>query len=422
MIGIVGAGLTGLALAHELARRGVEHVVLEAADRPGGVIESARVDGRVLDFGPQRLRMTGAVEALVHELGLGAQVVRAPVGLPLYVYARGDLREVPVSLGALAAGDLLTWRGKLRLAWEPLTATARPDETVAEFFTRKLGKEAYARLAGPIYGGLYASDPAAMVVRTSLAGTLDELGIRRSLVARFARVRGPGPTASACSFRDGMAALTNGLYAGSAGAVRLGCAVRRLVPCERGWRVEGDSCVLEARSVVLTCAADAAAELVTEVSPDAADRLRSLVYNPLAVVHLDAGETGLRGLGYQVAFGESLQTRGVTWNDSLFGHADRAGVYTAFLGGATNPGIVEEPDDRVGAIAAREFARVTGRAARVLAVSRTRMPAWDRSWATLEALRLPAGIETAASWRSRPGIPGRLTEAIGLAEELKGRG
>ncbi|HJR53873.1 MAG TPA: FAD/NAD(P)-binding protein, partial [Gemmatimonadota bacterium] len=54
MIGIVGAGLTGLALAHELARRGVEHVVLEAADRPGGVIESARVDGRVLDFGPQR--------------------------------------------------------------------------------------------------------------------------------------------------------------------------------------------------------------------------------------------------------------------------------------------------------------------------------------------------------------------------------
>ena len=37
MIGIVGAGLTGLALAHELARRGIGHVVFEAEDRPGGV-------------------------------------------------------------------------------------------------------------------------------------------------------------------------------------------------------------------------------------------------------------------------------------------------------------------------------------------------------------------------------------------------
>ena len=91
MICIVGAGLTGLALAHELAKRGVEHVVLEAADRPGGVIRSARVDGRVLDFGPQRLRMVGAMEALVSELGLEDELIYAPRSLPLYMYADGEV-------------------------------------------------------------------------------------------------------------------------------------------------------------------------------------------------------------------------------------------------------------------------------------------------------------------------------------------
>jgi phytoene dehydrogenase-like protein len=69
MICIVGAGLTGLALARELAGRGVEHVVLEAADRPGGVIRSGTVDGRVLDFGPQRFRMSAPLAASSPTLG-----------------------------------------------------------------------------------------------------------------------------------------------------------------------------------------------------------------------------------------------------------------------------------------------------------------------------------------------------------------
>src|SRR5688572_29047180 len=201
MICIVGAGVTGLALAHELAKRGVEYLILEASDRPGGVIRSAKVEGRVLDFGPQRFRMTAPLSALVGELGLDGEMLHAPNGLQLYVYADGRLREVPLSLRALATGDMLTWRGKLRLAKEPLTAGPRPGERVAGFFTRKLGREAYERLAGPLFGGLYASDPADMPVDLSLSGVLRDLGVRRSLLARLARRT--GAPAAPCTFRTG---------------------------------------------------------------------------------------------------------------------------------------------------------------------------------------------------------------------------
>lgn len=415
MIGIVGGGLTGLALAHELARRGIEHVVLEAADRPGGVIRSGRVGGRVLERGPQRTRMSEGLSALVSELGIEREVIYAPEELPLYVYAAGALRRVPFSAPALLTGDLLSWRGKLRLLLEPLTARARDDEGVAELFVRKLGREAYERMVGPLFGGLYASDPADMLVGLSLGPLLADLEVGRSFLLRLLRRRAFSVPPTPCSFRNGLQTLTDALYARNEASVRLGSPALGLRRSGAGWAIELDAGETEADHVVLTCEAPAAAELLGTVAPDAMQRLERLAYNPLAIVHLHAPATGLRGLGYQVALGEDFATRGVTWNDSVF---DREGVYTAFLGGAAWPAVVDEPDDRLGEIAAAEFGRVTGHDARPLAVARARMPAWDVSWTALEGLEIPSGIRIAANWWSRPGIPSRLAEARRVAEEM----
>ena len=50
MIAVVGGGITGLVTGWELQRLGQDVVVLEATERAGGVIRSAEVDGRVLDW------------------------------------------------------------------------------------------------------------------------------------------------------------------------------------------------------------------------------------------------------------------------------------------------------------------------------------------------------------------------------------
>jgi oxygen-dependent protoporphyrinogen oxidase len=141
----------------------------------------------------------------------------------------------------------------------------------------------------------------------------------------------------------------------------------------------------------------------------------SLRYNPLAVVHLQAQGGKLEGFGYQVAFGEALETRGVTWNASIFG---RDGVYTAYLGGMGNPSLVAKGDDQIGALAAAEFETVTGVPCRPLMVSRTAIPAWDTSWDALDGLALPTGVEVCSNWSARPGIPGRLAQARRLADAL----
>ena len=55
----------------ELAARGRDFLVLEAGARVGGVIRSARVEGHLLDWGPQRTRLTDVSASAALELASG---------------------------------------------------------------------------------------------------------------------------------------------------------------------------------------------------------------------------------------------------------------------------------------------------------------------------------------------------------------
>lgn len=417
MIAIIGAGISGLALAHHLAARGRPFVVLEATDRAGGVIRSARVDGHLLEWGPQRARLTREFSELVDALGLRDRLITAPADLPLFVYRAGRLRRVPFSAIDFLRSDLLGRTGRLRVLLEPLTAGADDDETVARYFTRKLGREAYDTLAGPLYGGLYASDPADMIVGLSLRHALREFGVKRSLLLRLLKRGGRVRPPAACSFVEGLEELPRALFRQHREHVRLRTEALRLTPhAGGGWAVETTQGSLRAEHVVLTVPARAAANLLRDAAPEQAQRIGALIYNPLAVVHLVA-RIAVRGMGYQVSLAEEMVTRGVTWNHSLFG---REGVNTVYLGGAKNPWVATETHERLARIAMDEFRAVTGAEARLLSVANEWIPAWDRSWQAIQSLDLPDGLHVHANWASRPGIPGRLAGARDLSQSLAG--
>jgi len=428
-VGIVGAGITGLSLTHHLAERGVDSIAFEATDEPGGVIQSDVVEGRVLEWGPQRMRLTDPVQELVEATGISEEVIHAPEDLPLYVYANGGLGEVPLSVTAFLTTDLLSARGRLRALAEPLTAAGRPDETAADLFTRKFGEEVYRNVIGPLFGGIYASDPAEMPARHALAGLLRLESEAGSLLrAALGRIRGDRPPA--VSFEDGMGRLPEALAEHHADRIAFGSRVDAVVEAgdgESGYRIEADdgegAYRIEAgdRServgeVVLTTPADVTAGIVADLAPDAADALTELNYNPLAMVYLHA-EVDARGLGYQVRRDEDLHTLGVSWNASAF---DREGVYTVFLGGMDEPELVGRSDDALGEIAREEFAAVMDADAEVLAVNRWErgFPAYDRSFDALDRVSLPEGVHLATNYTGRVGVPSRIREARGLAEEI----
>jgi len=425
MIGIVGGGISGLVLGYELHRLGVDVTVWETASVPGGVMRSQLHGDFVLELGPQRARLSDPFRRLVESVGLTGELVTAPTDLPLYVYHRGGLRRAPLSLSQAVTTDLLPWWAKARVLAEPFTSGPRVDEHVGPFLRRKFGGAAYRALLGPLYGGLYASDPDRMPVKHALQRTLLELGVRRSILWRMVRGAARAAETALCSFRGGLGSLPLAITEKLGGSVRLETQVRAVRREARGWGARGGEAggwevtldgaeMVRADALVLACPSAAAAHLLGGAYPDEAARLSALRYNRLALVFLKA-ETRLHGLGYQVAFGESLETRGVTWNDSLFG---RTGLYTAYLGGMKNPGLCDWDDGRIAKIARKEFELATGYRADVIHVSRTGIPAWDETWDGLEGVEWPRNLHICSNYTARPGILGRITEAKRLAATL----
>lgn len=416
-VGIVGGGITGLALTHALARRGIESVLFEASELPGGIIRTLHEGGRVLEVGPQRTRLVPGVRKLVEELGLGDRVLEAAAGAELHVWARGKLRRVPSKPGGLLTGDLLSTSGRIRAAVEPLTAGLRMGESVAGYFRRKVGDEAYRTLFGPLISATFASDPDKMPAARALPMILQPLGVRRSLLAAAARWSSDG-SARACTFRGGMSELPLALAQRHADRVRLGTKVLSIETDGSALRVDVRGPVssesIRLGEVVLTVPPTEAARLLRSVAPDASARLGQLRTNEVSVVPLQV-ESAPTGFGFQVAFGERWRTRGVTWNASLFG---RTGICTAYLGGGLDPEVAGWSDGRVGRLAAREYTSIHGVEAWPLAVARPRLPAYDDSWSSLDDLVLPAGIRLAANYMGRLGISARIAQAEAVADAL----
>ncbi|MEF8856072.1 MAG: FAD-dependent oxidoreductase, partial [Haloplanus sp.] len=218
------------------------------------------------------------------------------------------------------------------------------------------------------------------------------------------------------SFDDGMAQLPRALYERNADRVQLETPVERIATDGSGYRLETDDGRRTVDRVVVTARADVAAGLLADVDADSARALRRLYYNPLAYVHLHS-DAEPAGYGYQVRHDDPLHTLGVTWNASLF---DRDGVYTCFLGGMENPGMVDRSERELGRIAAEEFEAVLGVSADVLNVTRhpRGIPAYDGSWTAMEDVNLPDGITLASNYAGRMGVPARIREAKRLAERF----
>ncbi|HWP42486.1 MAG TPA: protoporphyrinogen oxidase, partial [Blastocatellia bacterium] len=166
---VVGAGLAGLVCAHRLKRLGLDVALLEESHRAGGVIQSERIDGHLIERGPNSSQGTEELMALVEELGIMDQLAEGDPKAPAYVYFNRQLLAVPAGPGAFLKSRLLSARGKLRILAEPMVPVRVSDEeeSVASFARRRIGSEAAERLVKPFVSGIYAGDAERLSVQAA---------------------------------------------------------------------------------------------------------------------------------------------------------------------------------------------------------------------------------------------------------------
>lgn len=427
---VVGAGISGLALAFRLRRNGVDARLLDAGDEPGGNLKSERVETEagewLLDLGPNSWSdHLGALTSLVSDAGLDAEVLE-PRSDPSrrFLYLDGALTELPSKPPRLLLSGVLPWTAKLRLLAEPLVRARAPDapeETLAAFCDRRLGRAVRERLLTPFVGGIYAGDPERLGAASAFP-KLVELEREHGSLLRGARRAGP-PTRRPppCNFRGGMATLARGLADALGPHHHAGAPVRELVPAEDGWEAVTPAGRHRTRHLVLATPAHVTSELLRPHLPEVADELAAIRYAPMVVVHVGLDRSGAgalpEGFGFLVPRGEGVRILGAVRASGLFaGRAPKGFEQLAvFVGGELDPDAALLDDAGVRDIVVRDLRTTLGTTAEPELFRVTR---WPRAIPQYEVGHLDrlARIDADVARRPRLSLLGNWKGGISLPQ------
>ena len=395
---VIGAGIAGLAAAHRAVELSNERaleldiLLLESSPRLGGSIATERIGHFLVEAGPDSfISEKPSALLLCERLGLTSRLVSTQSAYQkIYIVHGGTLERLPEGFFLLAPtrlwpfvrSPLFSWAGKMRMASELFVPRGEMngDESLGAFVRRRFGVEALERVAQPLVGGIYASDPD----RLSLAATMPRFKAmerqRRSVILAMwseqrhrARSHEAGSGARWSLFvtlRGGMQELVDRLANRLPdGAIRSNAAVTGLLRDDEkhNWRVTiGNRETLAADGVILATPAYQAGAMIASLAGDAANELKKIGYASTATVSLAfrCADFPRRpdSFGFVVPAVERRKIMACTFSSLKYpGRAPEDHVLLrAFVGGALQPELFDADDAKMEENVRAELASLLG--------------------------------------------------------------
>jgi len=369
-VSIIGAGISGLATAQAILTRkpGAEITIFEAGQRVGGKVwTETSPEGYLCEGG-----VNGFLNKIPRTLELCREVGVSPVGADVaaqkrYVYSRGELHKLPEKPPEFFTSRLLSVRGRLRVIYETIAGgTDNPDETLAQFGTRRLGSEAFDRLIDPMASGVFAGDASKLSLKSCFPRIYEveaEYGsLIRGLIKLQRKARregnkntpGPGPGGRLTSFANGMSVLTDTLAEQLGSRIHIATPVKDISRSGKRYTLQLDNGSEEESDVLILAApAHAQAGMLRALDPSLAGLLDEIPYPALAVVCFGyrkqrVGQV-LDGFGFLVPSKEQRGVLGTIVDSNVFpGRAPEDSILLrSMVGGARTPELALLPDEQL---------------------------------------------------------------------------
>ncbi len=371
-IAIIGAGISGLSTAYAIQRQAevagleLETTVLEKKDRIGGKIWSIKDEGYLCEWGPNGfLDNKPMTLELCDRLGIRENLERSNDNArKRFIYSENLLHQLPENGPSFLKSKLISWPGKMRLAYEMLVPkkTDPADETLADFGRRRLGAEALDKLIAPMVAGIFAGDPETMSLKSCFPriyqleqeyGGLIKAMVRLAKQKKAERKAGKavasaaGPGGVLTSFVAGIQELTDSTSGALRGEVRINAGVAAIVPKDGGYEVRlEDGSSFDADVVVSAAPSHTLSGMLREADSALSQILDEIPYAPMNVVcfgyQRDKIAHDLDGFGYLIPKKEGRSILGTLWDSSIFPERAPEGhvLLRSMMGGATNPGAI----------------------------------------------------------------------------------
>lgn len=375
---VIGAGISGLTTAYLLFKDGYDVIVLEQKDKVGGSIETISEGGFLFDRGPNSgLETTPIIRQLVEDLKLEDQFVYANrEGNKRYILRNGQLHALPMSPPTFFKTKLFSGKAKLRLLAEPFIGRSKDGyyQSIAEFVTRRLGKEFLDYAINPFVAGVYAGRPEELSVKSAFPKlyALEEeyggliIGTIKSIRKRKRSKEVSKQSAKMFSFKDGMKVLPEAIAATLGNRISTGVEVTSIRSTAEGnygvtFREGNQNLTLLADVVLSTVPAYKASELFNHFDEKIGKHLNEIYYPPVLVLYLvyerDAVGQPLDGFGFLIPEKEEKSFLGAIWSSVIFPNRSDTtkAAFTLFIGGSRDAGFVDDVEQMVIDRARREF-------------------------------------------------------------------
>ena len=352
---IIGGGITGLATANALARKGRRVHVIEKSSRPGGSVQTMHMNGFLVEAGPNSLLVKSeAVWNFIDELGLTAQRVEAnETANKRFLIKKGRLVALPGSLAGGVTTPLYNPLEKARLLAEPFIGRSQlVDESVTSFVSRRMGPAFLEYGISALVSGIFAGDPDRLSIRHAFPKVWNLEQKYGSLIGgavKLKRERKRTGTVAfksrLISFQKGLVELVRALCQQDSMTLRTDAAVNSIRQSDDGgWIVDVSGESLQAKQLIVTTPLHAHEELSFE--KDIEERILDIPkigHPPLStlVLGFDREQIShpLDGFGVLFPRLEKRFTLGCIFSTTLFpGRAPEGKVaLMCFIGGVQQP-------------------------------------------------------------------------------------
>jgi oxygen-dependent protoporphyrinogen oxidase len=396
-IAIVGGGLAGLSAAYELAQRAnagaqVEATLYEAGPRVGGLLQTHRQDGFVIECGADSwVTEKPWARSLAVELGLENELIDScDQWRRTYLFRQHHLEAmpdgmrmmVPVEWSSLLASTFFTTEAKLAYMREPRRADELKsavlaldhDESVRDFVARHFGDEIADTVAAPLLAGVFGGDirtlsaQAVMPVFVRLAREQGSLVLALQQHARTATQQ----ESTFTTLRNGLETLPERMAAAlPPGSIHLNSPVTALERIKNGWRIHSNKTSGDFDAVIVATPAPVAAKLLSAVEKKFDSLLdvesSSAIIVAFAFSPEHAGSMRIpRGFGFLVPQSETASSENklmaCTFVDQKFPYRAPPGgvILRAFFGGTTATALMQQPDAALADLAHNELGGILG--------------------------------------------------------------
>ncbi|WP_448588623.1 protoporphyrinogen oxidase [Thermocrinis sp.] len=366
-VAVVGSGISGLSVAYRLKRAGADVKVFEKEDKVGGNIQTKIVDGYVCELGPQTILADKKVEEFLSLANIKPIYAKEEAKIR-YIYKKRKLIPLPLSPVSFLTSPLFSLWGKLRVLKEPFVPKSiKSEETIAEFVKRRLGEEFLDYVVDPFVSGVYAGDVKQLSVKYAVKRVYELEQRFGSLIKGAIKLKALGPAGKLIAFEGGNHSLPSELARSL--EVDLENVVLKIRRKDDKFVLETRKGKVEAKAVVVSAPATSAGYLLRDLSWSVAQEFDQIYYAPVVVVHVATRDPIPPGFGFLVPRKEGKRILGVLFSSNIF--PDRKGnLLTIYLGGATDPQVVEEEDEIILGIVEEELKEILGINATLLNITK----------------------------------------------------